>query len=881
MRMMDELKPLFLYPASKKVYVPINEKDRKKGSAILLLTPNMEVSSQLMKLPYLVNPMIYKSFYIDRNVMAYIDHVPEDVINFDPTEEETLSEAMIRAIGGKTKIKFDDSNSIMDMRYLKKIYTSDTVKDYAALLGLSKIPEEINVKVFPNLNSLRESYHGKSNKDKLYYYVRNCSIYVVSKMSYDDRTMYGPYEMYLASALISCIIASYNMDLSAKIVYAIAASISGLAKWSEENEDEYIVDFGDEDKIFNIITRMIERDGYRGITKYINTADARIFGRYALSNDIRVLRKIFTEGLSYSERQRLLPSQFGIPNKRKYPIHDEEHVRLAIKMFNSCDADEEKELAENIIKQIKKFGMTDIKVSASNRFRRFYEKSKIYSYTCARPKVTKESAIEDNPECSNFEDVQKICSTLSPNELKRITFTDEYQNSPFVIKRIIHKVDGNPAGFLDVYVFPSNPEIAQITLAVNKNYRNMGIADYMVNKMLKCDLSSKHRFNTYYWAAHDDNIPSQYVALNNGFKDTESHDKYLRKIFIKTVNKDQTSVLSPYTNFDSKFDNDIYSEGSIIASKDIAIITEGDESMYSNKLKKYLYRERLKNSRQVLSYYDKVKAMNPNIVKTYPRLDMYKELNLFVDLSYYHALFLKSIQFKLDKAVNFYFEFINRLINNKELSAIYKKQTIFIPIDQGVWPVQPMSDPYDYKKNLNPISIIFRLIRTNPEGLRKAWGNKDIIFVGTRGYFKVDFSTFEMKNLPRFKTNLRKLTSNEPVIDDYEVDNLNDDNYNANTSRNISTDRAAAINMIDKTEKDLGISIDNVSSISSADKASDNKSQTHLSISKDPIKLTSNGKNGNIIITIDPDGPNGYDKILSGVISNLSKVSVYCMPNSK
>ena len=65
MRMMDELKPLFLYSASKKVYVPIDEKDRKKGSAILLLTPSMEVSSQLMKLPYLVNPMIYKSFYID------------------------------------------------------------------------------------------------------------------------------------------------------------------------------------------------------------------------------------------------------------------------------------------------------------------------------------------------------------------------------------------------------------------------------------------------------------------------------------------------------------------------------------------------------------------------------------------------------------------------------------------------------------------------------------------------------------------------------------------------------------------------------------------------------------------------------------------------
>ena len=192
MRMMDELKPLFLYSANKKVYVPINEKDRKKGSAILLLTPSMEVSSQLMKLPYLVNPMIYKSFYMDRNVTAYIDHVPEDVLNFDPTEEEVVSESMISAWGGKTKFKFDENTSMMDMRYLKRTYNSDLVKNYAALLGLGKIPEEIFIKVYPNLNTLRDNYHGKSDKNNLYYYVKDCSIFIVSSMAYDDRNMYGP-----------------------------------------------------------------------------------------------------------------------------------------------------------------------------------------------------------------------------------------------------------------------------------------------------------------------------------------------------------------------------------------------------------------------------------------------------------------------------------------------------------------------------------------------------------------------------------------------------------------------------------------------------------------------------------------------------------------
>lgn len=879
MRMMDELKPLFLYSASKKVYVPIDEKDRKKGSAILLLTPSMEVSSQLMKLPYLVNPMIYKSFYIDRNVMAYIEHVPEDVLEFDQTEEEALSEAMISSFGGKTKIKFDDATSMMDMRYLKKTYTSDMVKNYAALLGMGKIPEEITVKVYPNLNALRDSYHGKSNKEKLYYYVREGMINIVSALSYDDQIMYGPYEMYLATAMASCLMATFNMDLSAKIVYAIAANVSGLAAWSENNT----VDFGDEGKILKVISRMTEREGYRGIAKYIHTADARIFARFIIGNDIRVLRKIFTEGLSYSERQRLLPSQFGIPNKRKYPIHDEEHVRLAIKMFNSCDADEEEELAENIIKQINKFGMTDIKVSAANRFRKFYEKSKIYSYTCAKSEVTKESAIEDNPECANFEDIKKICSTLSSEELRRITFSNEYNNSPFIIKRIIHRVDGNPAGFLDVYKFPSNPNIAQITLAVSSDYRDMGVASAMVKEMLGCDLALKHNFNTYYWTAHKDNLPSQYLATNNGFEDTHGFDKYGRKIFVKYLDRDLQPIIP--IKPDTRFESEMYATDSMVVTENMAIFSEGDESMYSKRLRKYLYQERLRNSRQVMQYYEKVKTMNPNISRTYPRLDMYRGLNLFVDLSYYHALFLKSIQFKLDKAVNFYFEFINRLINNKELSATYKKQTIFIPIDPGVWPVQPMSDLYDFKKNLNPISIIFRLVRTNPEALRKAWGNKDIIFVGTRGYFKVDFKTFEMKNLPRFKINLRKLMSNEPVVDDFENDELADDDkaFERNDIRDTHTAKAAAIRMIDRAENELKIDISDVRSINApvvvADKNDGTPKSDHLQMSIDPIKLTSSGKNGNVIITIDPDGPNGYDKLINGAISNLTKVGVYCMPN--
>ena len=65
MRTMDELKHMFLYSSKKKVYVPIDEKDRKRNAAILLLSPDIGVSSKMMTLPYVYNPNLFTSFYIE------------------------------------------------------------------------------------------------------------------------------------------------------------------------------------------------------------------------------------------------------------------------------------------------------------------------------------------------------------------------------------------------------------------------------------------------------------------------------------------------------------------------------------------------------------------------------------------------------------------------------------------------------------------------------------------------------------------------------------------------------------------------------------------------------------------------------------------------
>lgn len=61
--------------------------------------------------------------------------------------------------------------------------------------------------------------------------------------------------------------------------------------------------------------------------------------------------------LTSAERNALPDSAFGLPDQRKYPLHDAAHVRQAIKFFNYCKPEDRAELAKNIIKAAKKHGV--------------------------------------------------------------------------------------------------------------------------------------------------------------------------------------------------------------------------------------------------------------------------------------------------------------------------------------------------------------------------------------------------------------------------------------------------------------------------------------------------------------------------------------------
>lgn len=77
--------------------------------------------------------------------------------------------------------------------------------------------------------------------------------------------------------------------------------------------------------------------------------------------------------LSSEQRKNLPEDVFGLPEDRAYPMPDESHVRSAITYFHSCPPDKKKELAANINRIAKKYGMK-LKLDKHSPFRPYADK---------------------------------------------------------------------------------------------------------------------------------------------------------------------------------------------------------------------------------------------------------------------------------------------------------------------------------------------------------------------------------------------------------------------------------------------------------------------------------------------------------------------------
>lgn len=355
--------------------------------------------------------------------------------------------------------------------------------------------------------------------------------------------------------------------------------------------------------------------------------------------------------------------------------------------------------------------------------------------------------------------------------------------------------DNNIAAEMLLY----NKNTEMYSLETKKKYRNHGYATQLITCAVN-DLGA----NFLSIKSSDENGPAHKLYLKLGFKEYDRSKDYIYMKINGRINDSKylKEYIVPYVEEEAVLTTlGLQTENSItFLEGNDEVLVEADAA-YNTALRRILYSERIKNHKEVMLLYDQVKQDCPFIKYTFVNYDRYTGRNLFIDWSYYTTAFFKNNVRKYDKAVDLYFDFINRFLEDKRLESLgYNKKTVFIPVDD--WIPEKDKEYWNYKEHLNPISIIYRLVFRDLEKLKSGWGGYTFIFTGRNGYFKMNFSDFQKKDLPRFLQNIKILVGNLPISDDTdEPDN--------------ST--AGIVNMvIDKIEANSDIKINNLTGATKA-----------------------------------------------------------------
>lgn len=227
-------------------------------------------------------------------------------------------------------------------------------------------------------------------------------------------------------------------------------------------------------------------------------------------------------------------------------------------------------------------------------------------------------------------------------------------------------------------------------------------------------------------------------------------------------------------------------------------VTLFEDVKYDPKLRQILYKHRLVNRKEVLVLFDRVKNDCSFIKYTYPDIDRYQKRNLFVDLYYYNSTFFEHNDWSLRRGYELYFDFLDRLINDTRITkAGYTTQTVFVPITD--WSKNSVK-VWNFREDINPISIIYDGMVNNPDKIKKLFGKKDVVFFGNDIYFKMNFSQMETVDMKKESVRFRSFVTKIQNGEDIPVEEFDG-------SQNIETPKVIRTKMIDKIEKAKGVDL--------------------------------------------------------------------------
>lgn len=308
------------------------------------------------------------------------------------------------------------------------------------------------------------------------------------------------------------------------------------------------------------------------------------------------------------------------------------------------------------------------------------------------------------------------------------------------------------------------------------------------------------------------------------YKEKRGETEYIK--YIKSTVNDQGMITKMGFKNDTKLyyidrssNTPLYNfaEGVSIAS-DLGIIIESAAN--NTNLKKILYNDRLRNNKALMNHYEKVRNEFPYLRHTYNSLSKYKSFNTFIDLGYYVDCYYKNSRFNKKKAYNIFTDLIGRLVNdNRFKEAGWDKQCVIIPVEE--WK-KVIDDPKSMHLIMNSINIFsciyYALLTGDSNKLQEMFGGRDIIFLGSKSYFKANFSKKFNAEKDKFdpkakeetlKANfvlklIRKTMSNDYVEDEAITTTSSGD------TKETSSPKAIKANVVEKIEAITKSNIDNL-----------------------------------------------------------------------
>ena len=746
----NDLKELMLY--KKQFYLPIDMKNKKFGSAIILMTPNFQSSKLAMTAPYTVNRLYFESYYVEKSITGLIQN---ESVNILDGSDEYLVEAALSSSERKS-IPDEDFGIPSQRRYplndKKHVLLAIKFFNHVESTYEQELARNI-IKKIKSFNMANEVHVGEGNRFKKYWDKSGLATVNESAILLEETTLDGENEYFFDE------------------VYSQASETL-----ERKTSDKHVTISGFKSTV-NQVLRVMKK--YR-----IHPKDAFEKINRSMPNRVNIM---ITEDPNQQEEYTpdtlIIYSPSIVANRYKFKYED--YLKYSFQLF--------------AIYTLKPKSGRAVPLHIMD--------------TLAEPAAILLSGIRDNEIAENKDDkyiieniYQHIIVTEGMEKLLDIIASNDTTSVikyglEFGRERVKNKVFREEVNLMEeeLSILKEDGEVStpvpeDPTPESLKQIQNLGTR---LKRRIK--QHSVYKLNKIMRDISRGNVGTETRGMNS----------------IEQIQTDNLLTGAPTYKTEQL---DMLTGGDYIRQGNHVFLFESSDK-YDMALRKALFKDRFRTNKQVLDLYNNVKRELPFIKYAFTDVPRYKNRNLFIDTSYYNETFFRNMADLMpeDRAnplriFKTYMELMERLLRDDKFNS-YKVKTIFIPILD--WQHGHSERMWMFKEDINPISVIYYFMKYSPATLKKIFGDRNVVFMGAKNYFKVNFSVTDFTangmmaakfiNLIR---RIQKLGYNSPADPDPEGE------------LDISPS-GIAMDIVDKIERSQNVTIDDVSGFEKLNKSTE------------------------------------------------------------